>query len=210
MSAKVVSKTSDKTVIRERVKFSRVESEPLLFTGFIGGIASMLFVAAPLNVYAGLDLGLSFLSAGGVTAGAVGGIFALMYAGSIESDVESHAPKDGKELKNLFVKTLSSVIFPAGQVINLGKGQVKADNGKGDFTKLSYSPAKQVREATHEVTTRVKFTPLGAYVEQEYVSEPLNVWDEAFKSTLSVHKFRESKDSQLGVKKNKIRIGSHY
>lgn len=197
MKAELVSQSSDKTVIRERVPFGDVDGEPVVISLVASVLASTLGVAMPLNVVAHLDMVTSFVSAGGVTALITGGVFAFNYAGEVYSDANRYSTK-----KYSFFKTLTSVLLPFGQKIDAGSGKTRLSNGKRDFDSLVSYPSASVVEATHQVNTKVKFTPLGAYIEQELVAEPLNVWDDAFKSTLSVHKFRETSSAkkQQGIR----------
>jgi hypothetical protein len=185
---KVVAQSSNKVVLRERVKFSEVDSEPVAFVGFIGLVLSLFGVAMPLNVFAHLELGLSFLAAGGSVASVAGVTFLACYAKEVSSSASSHT------ISNFpYGKALAGTLVPFGQKIKSGKGQVRLGENKDSLKNLVYRPSGTSEVATHDIATRVKFTPLGAYIEQELTSTPSKVWDEAFNSTVSVHKFRDPK-----------------
>ena len=197
---KVISKTSDRTVVRERVRFNEIDEAPVFVTGVLSAMASFFGVVYPLNAIANWDLGLSFLAAGGTTAGLTSAVFLALYALAVED--ESNRYSAGKMP---YLKSLVGVVFPFGQRNRTGKGQTRIyDASSNGITKLTYNPDSIVSDATHDIVTKVKFTPIGAYIEQEFIAAPTLIWDDAFKSTLSVHQFRPAET------KKKVHTGARY
>lgn len=185
MSSKVVAKTSDKAIIRKRVDLSEVDFEPVIATGMISGVLSLLVVAMPLNLITDLSLGLSMLSGAGVAGVLTGGAFSFMYAYEVASESETYSSVDVP-----IWKTWAGVLLPFGQKYRIGTTKANLRKNIESIKDLEYSPTSVTKEVTHEISSRVKFTPLGAYVEQEFTASPVAMWDDAFTSTIDVHKFK--------------------
>lgn len=202
MSAKTVSKSSDKTVIRARVPFRTVDDEPIFLTGLIGFPVSSIAVACPLNLAAHFDLLSSFLCAGGLVGTVMAGIFALEYAGEVAEQGENNSPGAIPTWRSL-----ANTVFPFGQKIKMEKKTVRFNADRPNISRLeSGRKSSPGSDSTHEVATTIKYTPLGAYIEQEFTTQPTKVWDDAFKTTLAVHAFRE-KNATDAKKASSIRFG---
>lgn len=189
MSVKVVSKTSNKAVLQKRVAFREVDSEPVVITGVLSGIISVFAVAAPLDLAAGWPIGLAFLASSGITAAITGGVFSCLYAHEVANIADSYAPKNVPVLK-----TLAGALFPFGQKSRIGSTRVNLHKKTEEIEELAYRHSSASTEVTHEVDSRIKFTPIGAYIEQEFNASPVALWDDALNSTLEVHKFRKEEN----------------
>jgi hypothetical protein len=199
---RVVSTTSEKTVIRRRVPLGETDFSPAVITALISGFVSTIGVAMPLNLVARIDIGLSFLAAGGTTLGAVAAAVGIMYAVEVDDDTDYYAKNKKTGFKQI-MKSVANMALPFGQ-----RWQI------GDTAKINLSTRKPVdslatvhydarSNGNHEVKTYTKFTPLGVYIEQEISAQPIAVWDNAFESTKEVHKFDNEK-AQLEAKAKKI------
>lgn len=189
MSTKVVSRTSNKAVVQKRVPFREVDAEPVVITGIISGVISVFAVAAPLDLAAGWDLGSSFLASGGIATAITGGLFSFLYASEVASSADNYAPADVPVFK-----ALMGVLFPLGQKSRLGSTRVKLQNKTEHIEELAARHSSTSTEVTHEVNSRIKFTPKGAYIEQEFNASPVALWDDALNTTLEVHKFRKEEN----------------
>lgn len=199
---KVVSTTSEKTVIRRRVPLGETDFGPVFGTALVSGFVSIVGVAMPLNVVAGLDIGLSFLAAGGTVGAAVGTAVGIMYAVEVEDDLYSYT----KNKKTGFVqvmKSFANMVLPFGQRWQVGEtSKIDLSTRKpADSLASVHYDAKS--NGNHEVKTYTRFTPMGVYIEQEFQVQPIAVWDHAFESTKEVHRFDNEK-AQLEAKAKKI------
>lgn len=141
-----------------------------------------------MNIAGHVELFLSLLTGAGVAGGLTGAVFAGMYAAEVANEADRYSAKDMSTWK-----ALSGVLFPFGQKPVISSSKAKLYKTMEELNSLEYKPSTTSSEATHEVISRVKYTPLGAYIEQEFIASPTNVWDDAFKSTVDVHRFREPK-----------------
>lgn len=199
---KVVSTTSEKTVIRRRVPLGETDFGPAFGTAMISGFVSLVGVAMPLNVTAGLDIGLSFLAAGGTTVGAVSAAVAIMYALEVDSDLHRYT-KDRKSCFKEVMKSVANMALPFGQRWQVGETANVNLSTRKPVDSLASVHYDARSNGNHEVKTYTKFTPLGVYIEQEISAQPIAVWDNAFESTKEVHKFDNEK-AQLEAKEKKI------
>lgn len=199
---KVISRTSEKTVIRKRVPLGETDFAPAVITAFSSGFVSLIGVAMPLNIVAGLDLGLSFLAAGGTTVGAVAATVGFMYAVEVDSDLHAYT-KDRKSGIKQIMKSVVNMALPFGQRWKVGdtaKVNLSTGRPKESLASVAYDARAN---GNHEVKTYTKFTPLGVYIEQEISAQPIAVWDHAFESTKEVHKFDKEK-VRLEAKEKKL------
>lgn len=185
MEDKVISRSSNKVVVRKKVPLGDVDWEPVIGTGMMSSVVSLLAVGMPLNVIADLPMGLSLLSAAGAAMTATGFSFSLMYAQDVASESDSYSGSDVS-----FWKVLAGVMFPLGQKPLTGISRVKVNQKTELMNKLEYAPRSVSKEVTHEISSRIKFTPVGAYIEQEFNASPVALWDDAFDTTKEVHRFK--------------------
>lgn len=198
---KVVSTTSEKTVIRRRVPLSETDFGPAFGTAMVSTFVGMLGVGMPLNL-AGLDIGLSLLAAGGTIGAAVTAAIGVMYAVEVDSELDQYSKNRKSSFKEV-MKSVANMALPLGQRWKAGetvKINLSTRKNADSLASVRYDARSN---GNHEVKTYAKFTPLGVYIEQEISAQPIAVWDHAFESTKEVHKFDNEK-AQLEAKEKKI------
>ena len=196
---KIVSKSSDKTVLMSRVKFSDGELMPLLMTPFISAFGSLLMTAGFLDVFL-LSTEDSFAVAGMVSAASIPASVAVIHAGTVVEKLKDYTGTVIKEKWRL--KTLFSLLAPVGHKMKAGEDSVDLLNkdvsahligGYLSAHSNSYhSRSRKSGTSTHEVKTELVFKPYGAYIKQTVVAAPTKIWDDAYSSTLAVHKFSKN------------------
>ena len=203
MSAKVVAQSSDKTIVKKRIPLRDGINDDVLGPALIIGVPfAVIGIPCPLNLFAHFDLLNSFLWGGGVVGSAYAIMFALGYASETADWGEDFSPGKVSSVKS-FVNT----VLPFGQTVKVGKKLVKFKEERQNIARLERGRiSSSESDVTHEVTTTIKYTPMGAYIEQEFTTQPTKVWDEAFKTTLAVHAFSKT-DTNDKKAKSSIRLG---
>lgn len=199
---KIVEKSSEKTILLNRVGFK--DSDPLiLMLAPLGtGLASMVLVAGGLDMFFLPDEASATIGAIGATAAAASALVTVVavQAQTVISELESYT---GTYIKKLgMLKTTLNMLTPFGQKMKTGKKSLALSKevtanliGGSESVHSSYygySGSKN-KTTTHEVETELVFKPTGAYIKQTVVPSATSVWDEAFDSTVEVHKFRKPK-----------------
>jgi hypothetical protein len=202
---KIVSATSEKTVIESRVALSEGHVGLLWFVGLAGPVLSwmvtnlgFLFVNLPTG-----EENLISLVAAVITAPvAVAGIHTFVVNEQVENYTTTSVGKWGR------LKTMVAMLAPFGQKMKTGKKSVIIsgralspsliggnrtkfnDYGYDDYDDYGYGRASKPKTASHEVETELVFKPLGVYIQQTLTPSATNIWDEAYNSTVAVHQFR--------------------
>lgn len=203
MASKVVSQSSEKTVIRKRLKFTETDLYSTIGTGIFGSLGSVFVVAMPLNLN-GVHLGLSLLGAAVTGLGAAGLAFLGKYGVEAVDEFEKHiTTEDEVRYSWMVLKAIGSSVLPLGQSI---KSQTKAAPGRYGFsesqTDLVTYPVTYHPGSSNVVESKLKFTPRGAYIEQTITPTPGKIWDDAFASTVAVHEFDAKRAISMDKKTN--------
>lgn len=205
---KIVSATSAKTLIESRVDLSDGPVGLLWLAGlgtpvlsFIATNISLALAAMPEGDASLIGLAVAVVSA----PVAVSAIHSHTVAAEIQEYTGTSVGKRGK------LKAMFAMLTPFGQKMETGKKSLRVSGnipahllgGKKSFSEYSgYYRShrdswdeKSFRDAelTHEVETELVFRPLGVYIKQTVSPSAINIWDEAFKSTVEVHRFNKSK-----------------
>lgn len=189
MNDKVVTAKGSRTVVSQRVKYAVPDVEALVVTALGSIVLSMLFVSMPLMFMAGWTEAMAFLGGFVSWAALMASMFIYIYASDIADTIETYSTS-----KISVFKTLMKLFLPLGLQYKTGVSKVylsSYNSAEGKITRLVANPKPGYSESTHDVVSRVRFTPWGAYVEQEFTALPAKTWDDAFKATTGLHAFSQ-------------------
>lgn len=201
MSAQVVSKNSSEVVLKSKVGyFTGMEGIAVICAPIVSNLFSFLAVALPLSYTPDWSDGSSILMglAVGTALPILGGKYWNAY--QVTSDLYEYTgtvERYGKKTHYLAAKTFANSLLPFGQKIKTGSKVVLSSDEPSDLvggssSRNRYSSYYESAES-YKADTYVKFTLLGSEIRQVITPTPVTVWDEAFKSTVSVHEFEETK-----------------
>lgn len=197
MSAtKVIEKSSDKTVLSNRVEYFDSSYGPAgVLAPVLGGLLTWISTAAVTDMFF-MDTGAAFGFAGYVAWGSVPAIASVYYASVVSKKMEDYTGV--KRSKWDIMKRAVNVVLPVGQKMKFGTQSVALDShvepnrliGGSNSVYSDYRGRISRKNPTHEVGTELVFKPFGSYIKQTVVQSPTKTWDGAFESTVEVHKFK--------------------
>lgn len=200
MSAtKVIEKSSDKTVLSNRVEYFHEYYGPVgVLAPFLGGALSLLAAAGIGDIFF-LPTDAAFGVAGPIGLATVPVIASIYYSNVVSRKLREYTGV--KTSKMGILKNAANMFLPAGQKFKLGKESFALED-KYELNRLvggsksvysDYYGKFSKKNPTHEVETELVFKPFGSYIKQTVTQSPAKVWDSAFDSTLEVHKFKTPK-----------------
>lgn len=202
MTTKIVSKNSSEVVLKSKVGyFTGMDGFGVTLIQVCSNIVTFFAVAFPLSYTPGWDTPSSILT--GVVVGTGLPIIAGKYWNAYKVNEALYeytgtVENSGKEAHKLAAKTFVNSLLPLGQTIKTGSKVVNATDEPSDLvggssSRNSYYSYGTASLESYKVDTYVKFTPFGSEVRQAIAPTPVTVWDDAFKSTVSVHEFEEER-----------------
>lgn len=186
MSTSVVINNSEKKVIRSRTSnFSGFDGTSVALLAMGSQVASMIVVAAPLDVFAGFETGVAFgvsVSAGvGLLAMALR-FFSLQETAEDFSRVTTGSSKKLAPIWGSFLRSLSPYSKSKKE-----RYTVKTTMDNSDLVRKDSSYHGLALK--YDVETRAIYGPINCYIEQTFTPTPEAIWDEAFSSTQEVYEF---------------------
>lgn len=195
-STKVIEKSSDRTVLSNRVDYFDEYYGPLgVIAPLLGGVLTWI-VSAGITDIVFLETAAAFVVSGPIGLATVPVVASIYYSNAVSKKLREYTgvrPSKWEILRNA-----ANMFVPAGQKIKLGKESFALE-GKDDLNRLiggsksvysDYYGRFNRKNPTHEVETELVFKPFGSYIKQTVIQSPAKVWDSAFDSTLEVHKFK--------------------
>jgi hypothetical protein len=196
MSTKIVSKNSSQIVLQNKTGyFTGMDGFAVVGIPLVSNVISFLAIAVPVSNIPGWDIPTSILT--GILAGTglpfLGGKYWNAYQTN-EALREFTGTTLVKKRHRAAGKTFLNSLLPFGQTFKTGSKVVKTQNAPakligGSGPAHDYYSYRSNSGETYTADTYLKFTPLGSVIKQVITPTPITVWDDAFKSTLTVHEF---------------------
>lgn len=200
MSTKIVSKNSSEVVLKSKVGFFEgMDGLSIVMAPLVSNIVSFFAVAVPLSYSPGWDIPSSILIgvATGTGIAGLGGKYWNAY--SLVSELKDTTGTEfGKTEHRAALKTFVNSLLPLGQMYKTGSEIVTTDEEPSDLmggnhSRNRYHSYSSKYAESYKADTYIKFTPFGSEIRQSISPTPITVWDDAFKSSVSVHEFEEEK-----------------